>query len=379
MSASPPGSVSGPLRIREVRLQNFRNIPQAAVDFPPDRPVFILGPNGQGKTNLLEAIGLITALRSFRTHEIPPLLHWGTSEAGVRVLLDHPVRGETEFYLTLAKGRKHLRVDGEEITRLGSILGLFPTVAFSSQDIQLLRGAPLGRRQFLDLSLSATDATYYSTLRRYHGALKERNQLLKQGADPSLTRAFDAILLPAGAALMEKRRAGLAAFASDLEEAYRRISPTAEEPELRYAPDISGASADTWQQTLESARLRDREVGTTTRGPHRDDWELRLKGHAARPFASEGQQRGLVLALRVAQARWFARHGGAHPVILADDILGELDPQRRERFWKALDHPAQIIATGTALPGGNPGEAWAVIEVAAGQFHAIAPQSPPHT
>ena len=356
------------MRILSLHLRDFRNIPEAHVDL--DAPaVFIAGANGQGKTNLLEALGLLAALRSFRAGERRALIRWEAGEAGVRVELEHDTQGETEVAMTLRSGALTVTVDGERVERLTGFLGIFPVVAFTSQDIQILRGAPQGRRQFMDLSFSMVDAAYLEALRRYHGALRERNRLLKSRAARSVRAAFEAVLVPEGARLMAKRAEALRHFAAELARAYGHIAPREEIPELIYRPCVKGAGEeDVLRAALADARERDEATGTTTVGPHRDDFALRLFEHNARDYGSEGQQRGLVLSLRLAQAQWFGAHTGVRPVILADDILGELDPVRRERFWRALPQDAQIIATGTALPEGGPWGEWAVYSVEDGVF-----------
>ncbi|MCC5808267.1 MAG: DNA replication and repair protein RecF [Opitutales bacterium] len=355
------------MRFRSLHLRDFRNIPEAHVDL--DAPaVFIAGANGQGKTNLLEALGLLAALRSFRAGDRRALIRWGAAEAGVRVELEHDTQGETEVTMALRSGALTVAVDGERVERLTGFLGLFPVVAFSSQDIQLLRGAPQGRRQFMDLSFSMVDAEYLEALRRYHGALRERNRLLKGRAARSVRAAFEAVLIPEGARVMAKRAEALRHFAAELARAYRHIAPREESPELVYRPAVKGSGEDALRAALEGARDRDEATGTTTAGPHRDDFSLRLLDHGAREYGSEGQQRGLVLSLRLAQAQWFGTHTGVRPVILADDILGELDPVRRTRFWGALPEDAQIIATGTELPETGPWGEWAVYSVEAGAF-----------
>lgn len=355
------------MRIRSLHLRDFRNIAGAHVDL--DAPaVFIAGANGQGKTNLLEALGLLAALRSFRAGDRRALIRWGAEEAGLRVELEHDTQGETEVAMTLRSGSLAVTVDGERVERLSGFLGLFPVVAFTSQDIQVLRGPPQGRRQFMDLSFSMVDAGYLEALRRYHGALRERNRLLKNRAGRSVLAAFEAVLIPEGGRLMAKREEGLRHFAQELEKAYAHIAPGGEGAELIYRPDVRGGDGEALRAALEGARERDATMGTTTVGPHRDDFALRLFDRRAREYGSEGQQRGLVLALRLAQAQWFGAHTGVRPVILADDILGELDPARRERFWGALPRDSQIVATGTDLPKGGPWGEWGLYAVAEGAF-----------
>ncbi len=356
------------MRLLRLSLQQVRNVPFAAIDFHGLRHFFV-GENGQGKTNLLEAAGFLTALRSFRTADPRLMIAHGQPEAAIACSVDHEKRGRTEITVRLRQGSREVWLDQERVTRLGDFLGQFPTVVFSSQDQQLLRGAPAGRRRWLDLTLAAMDGAYLAALQRYHRALADRNRLLKQGAPADQLEAFERPLARDGAALMAARTAGLAALATDLTEAYARIADAAEPAGFAYAPDLPGADEAALRARFVAARPRELAMKTTLTGPHRDDFDFTLHGRAAKDFASEGQQRSLVIALRLAQAAYFLRQGGVQPVLLADDVLGELDPGRRRRFWSAIPAGHQVIATGTSLPAADEGGGqWEIFRVAAGQF-----------
>jgi DNA replication and repair protein RecF len=157
-----------------------------------------------------------------------------------------------------------------------------------------------------------------------------------------------------------------------LKSGYARISDDAEPAALVYDPNFHDASAEALLARLESGRARDQQFRTTLVGPHRDDFHFSVRQTAAKDFASEGQQRSLVLALRLAQAAWFHEKSGVRPVLLADDVLGELDPGRRSRFWSAIDPESQIIATGTHLPDAELGT-WQMFEVNDGAFSEKVP------
>jgi DNA replication and repair protein RecF len=359
------------MRIRHLALQHFRNLELTRLELGGGR-LFLLGPNGMGKTNFLEALGFITALRSFRSSESRVLIAQGQGEATLVFELEHERQGATRLQITLRGDGKEVTVDETRVGRLADFVGLFPTVVFSSQDHQLIRGAPGGRRRWLDLSLSAVDADYLRALQAYHRALEDRNTLLKRGTQGAELTAFDRAMAPAASLIVARRAAGLAAFAQSLTEAYALIADHAEPAAFAYAPDWEGGSAEAFVERLAKNRERDLRQRSTSCGPHRDDFEFTLQGRQAKDFASEGQQRLLVIALRLAQAAWFREKSGLRPVILADDVVGELDPQRRARFWKAIDPEAQIIATGTELPPELPGD-WRVLRVENG---ALVPHAP---
>jgi len=359
------------MRLRKLTLRHFRNVGFAALEFTGRRH-FLVGGNGHGKTSLLEAAGFITALRSFRTAEPKVLVSHGQHTAAVACVVEHERQGETHVTIKLRHDGKELWCDQGRVTRLADYLGKFPTVVFSSQDLQLVRGSPAGRRRWLDLTLAAMDAVYLRALQTYSRALAERNALLKAGAADRAAfngqlGAFEQTLAPAAAELIGLRETGLRALGATLRTTYTQLCDGAEPASLVYEPNFAEADAEALLARLEAGRARDMQFRTTLVGPHRDDFHFTVRHTAAKEFASEGQQRSLVLALRLAQAAWFREKSGVCPVLLCDDVLGELDPERRRRFWAAVDHESQVIATGTSLPAADLG-AWQVFEVADGQF-----------
>ncbi len=355
------------MRLRKLTLRHFRNVGFAALEFS-GRQAFLVGPNGQGKTNLLEAAGYVTALRSFRTTDNKLLLGIGHTCAAIACELDHEVQGETQVTIKLRPDGKELWCDQARVTKLADYLGKFPTVVFSSQDLQLVRGSPAGRRRWLDLTLAAMDAGYLRALQTTTRALAERNALLKTGrASAAELGAFEQTLAPAAAELIARRSEGLAALGRLMAAAYGLLTDDTEGAAIVYEPNFAEPAAEALLARLEAGRARDQQFRTTLVGPHRDDFLFKVKRTAAKDFGSEGQQRAAVLALRLAQAAWFQMKSGVRPVILADDVLGELDPVRRARFWAAIDPAAQVIATGTHLPEGDFG-AWQVFDVNDGAF-----------
>ncbi len=355
------------MRLRKITLRHFRNVGFATLELA-GRQQYLVGANGQGKTNLLEAAGFLTALRSFRAADPKPLIGHGQNVAAIAADLDHERQGATQVTVKLRRDGKELWCDQARVTRLADHLGKFPTVVFSSQDLLLVRGAPAARRRWLDLTLAAMDAGYLRVLQTYARALAERNALLRSGrAADGPHSAVEQLRAPAAAELVARRTAAVRELAASLAQAYAQVCDSAEPAAITYEPNCAEASAEALLARLESGRARDLQFRTTLTGPHRDDFQFHVRGTAAKDFASEGQQRSLVLALRLAQAAWFHARSGIRPVLLADDVLGELDPERRRRFWAAVDPEAQIIATGTSLPDVARGD-WQVFTVADGTF-----------
>lgn len=350
--------------LTKLTIQNFRNISLAELSFTGRRH-FLLGGNGQGKTNLLEATGYVTALRSFRTAEHRLLIRRGESEAAIAYLFEHDELGETPVQVRIQSGSRRVRIDQERVPRLADIIGKFPAVVFSSDDIQLVRGSPSGRRRWMDLVLAAGDKNYFQALQRYHRALQSRNSLLKQRASIPEIEAFEAIMAPLAELLLQLRRTHLGALIPHLERHYEQITGGNEVGLLQYRPDLSLETTEEILRYWSDGRLKDLQYGVTQRGPHRDELVFQVNGRSARDYGSEGQQRGLVLALRLAQIDYFREALRMLPILLADDIVNELDPRRRECFWQAIGDEMQLIATGTSLPGGD---GWQVFDVDDGAF-----------
>jgi len=361
----------GHMRLRTLTLRHFRNVAFARLDFVGRRQFFV-GQNGQGKTNLLEAAGYLTAARSFRTAESATLLMHGQTTAAVACTLEHSRLGETQVTIKVHRHSKELWCDQTRVTRLADYLGKFPTVVFSSQDLQLVRGAPAGRRRWLDLTLAAMYGSYLQALQTYTRALAERNALLKKGgAVVAQLEAFERVLAPAASELIARRITGLQSIGTAMAAGYQKLCDGTEPADLVYVPDFPQSDVEALLARWAAGRARDLAMRSTNMGPHRDDFVLKVDGQEAKDFGSEGQQRSAVLALRLAQAAWFQAKSGVRPVLLADDVLGELDPGRRRKFWAAIDPESQILATGTTLPDAELG-AWEIFRVKDGDFQTEA-------
>ncbi len=361
------------MHISRLRAANFRNIEFADLDFGESRRIFLVGKNGQGKTNLLETVSLLTALRSFRTRDSRILVRGGCKTAQIFIALEHEREGRTELTFSFgANGSKNAEIGaGTPVRKLSDFVGRFPAVVFSSDDIALLRGAPSGRRRWLDLTFSTIDSEYFLRLQNYHRALESRNRLLKdsRSADSQL-EAFEKILAENGARLVEIRSREMHNAAKLFSETVARISrDESERSEIAYEPSAAATSAAEWTEIFRRSRAQDRLLRATQKGPHRDDFRFLIRGRAAADFASEGQQRGMTLALGLAQLALFRERLGIAPVVLADDVLGELDAERKAGFWAAVGTDLQVIATGTQAP--ERAEAWSVFVADAGKYTRI--------
>jgi DNA replication and repair protein RecF len=369
MDSHAADRLTGAVRFTSVTLQGFRNLALAEVRLE-GRRTFLLGANAQGKTNVLEALGYVTALRSFRGAETRALIGLGQPQAGLAFGVEHERFGGSRITVTLTPDGREVMWEQGRVTRLADFIGKFPTVVFSSHDNQFLRGAPALRRRWLDLTLAAMDTAYLTALQSFTRAVVERNILLKQGGhDAGALEAFEHELAEHAVGLVVKRAARLGELDGFFRTAHARLVPEGETAGLIYAPDTMAATAADFAGLMRQSRPRDTLLKSTERGPHRDDLDLLLNGRPAKQFASEGQQRCLVIALRLAQAAYFRAKGGVTPVLLCDDVLGELDPERREKFWASLEGEPQVFATGTSRPAAG---GWQVLTVANGMIAAQA-------
>lgn len=333
------------MRFKAVHLENFRNYDQKSFEFKGAETA-IIGPNGMGKTNLLEALSLVSSLKSFRTKETKHLIRHGQTLAQLRYEIEHPKEGECELLLRLQANSKQVVLNGTPIKRIGELVGLFPTVTLHSEDLQLIRGAPALRRRYLDYTLSFTSPGYFEHLRSFHQALGQRNALLRRGRfDEASLRSFDVLLAEHALPLHTARVDFCAAVQGVIEQSLEALSDRVAGVELVLQSSVGIERAEDFLEHLSRTRKQDEALGHTSKGPHRDDWVLKLSEQSARQFASEGQQRLLALALELAQAALIEERMGVSPVILADDVLAPLDEGHRERVRKALQGKGQLVLT----------------------------------
>jgi DNA replication and repair protein RecF len=300
----------------------------------------IVGPNAAGKTSLLEAACVLLRLQSPRTTRLGDLIQHGARG----LLVDgHARHRHLQFYYSPA--RKKLALDSVEQKSASDYLRTGRVVWFSNTDIELIRGASDVRRRFLDFVASQSVPGYRPALLDYARALRARNLLLKQPVPRwKEIAAFDAPLVQAGDLLQQARQLLCTSLRPLLQLAHTGISGGAERIDAVY----SRGCGENFATALEASRGDDARLRQTNVGPHRDDWELILQGHPA-SLGSEGQQRTFALALRLAAARYLEAHFGEAPLLLLDDIFGELDLKRRAALMAELPRQAQQIATTTQL------------------------------
>ena len=356
------------VKINFVRLENFRNIGFADVSL--DCPnVWICGKNAQGKTNLLEALGMLCALRSFRTSEMSATVACGSSEARVLAGISHEKFGDCQVLLSISAKRRAFI--GEEEIKFSDFIGRFPVLAMGNEDVKLLRGSPEVRRRDADMFISSIDGGYFAALRTYHNALAHRNALLRDGCqDPRVYSPFETQMAEAAKTLFDSRREVLGKLGELATQKYEILArENGESADIKIKPNCEVETAQSLLDVLEKNRPRDIERRTTSHGPHRDDFKILVVGRDAKTYASEGQQRSAVIALKLAQFDILRDVLGVRPVLLCDDILGELDASRRAAFWECVDPEAQVAATSTeSAPDDALRGRWLTISVKSGEF-----------
>jgi DNA replication and repair protein RecF len=342
----------------ELRLRDYRNFEELRLELPPAGAA-IIGDNGSGKTNLVEALYYLEIFRSFRGAADEQLVRFGAGAFFIRGVFEE-IAGTRRVELTAAyeprTRTKRVTVDGVEPERIGDALGRVGAVVFSPSDVEIVAGGPGGRRRFLDIVLSLNVPGYLAALQRYRQLLRHRNAMLRAGSADLLIESFDAQLVEHGTRLMLARRLWVAEHAARFAVLYREISDGLC-AQLAYAPDVAlegddPAAAETaFRARLERVARSERERGITLAGPHRDDLAITLGLDEAavdlRQYGSGGQLRTAAIALRLIESDTVLAARGHRPLMLLDDVFAELDPGRSQRILRLFQEGAhgQVLLT----------------------------------
>ncbi|MFN7133485.1 MAG: DNA replication/repair protein RecF, partial [Myxococcales bacterium] len=330
------------MRLLALEIQDLRNIAHAVLT-PAEQATLVVGPNGQGKTNLLEALYVLATLRPLRANRFSELVRFGQERARVagRFLLGG---AERVISVEIAGGTREAFVDGKPARSLGEYFGGVSVVAFTPDDLAAVKGGPDLRRRLLDRAVFNRFPAHLEASREYARALKGRNKLLKERAAPALLDVWNEALAKAGARVVSRRRALVNELSGRAAAACEAIARGDGGLEVDYAPSgVPAGALDDEAQVREalyavlSARTgADLERGFTSVGPHTDDLDLVLNGRAARSYASQGQQRAIVLAFKIAEIENLQATLGRPPLLLLDDVSSELDPARNAFLMEYL-------------------------------------------
>ena len=336
--------------VTQVKLNNFRNYADKVFEFSKGLNV-IVGPNATGKTNLLESVymcGLGTSPRVTRDKDV---IKWGEKGAFIHLELQTRFRKHTVDMFIDCKEKKRVAIDSIPITRLAQLIGTLGIVFFSPDELKLVKDAPVERRRFMDVSLSQQSSKYLFALSRYNAVLLRRNKLLKTlspGEDlKNSLQVWDIQLAEEGARVIKARYA----FARELKKFAAQkhvvLSGGRETLSLEYESDVADGDekliAEALSQKLFMSYDKDCSLQYTTVGPHKDDIKISLDGIDVRKFGSQGQQRTAALSLKLAEISLFKDNMGEEPVLLLDDVLSELDEDRRKTLLKETSAFQTII------------------------------------
>ena len=339
--------------IQHLELTNFRIYAATTIDLTAGVTA-VVGNNGQGKTNLVEALGYLATLKSFRGVPTEALIRTGCESAVLRATVVHAdgreVLIETELLRT---GRNRSLVNKQRLARSRDLLGVVRTTVFSPEDLELVKAAPSVRRDFVDDALVALQPKLDVLCSEIEKVLRQRNSLLKQAGGrlspdiASTLDVWDAKLAELGSELGDERSRLIAQISPRVSKAYEELAEKNTPIGLVYEPE--------WRRIglaneLQTCRLDDIRRGTSTVGPHRDDIDLLINGLPARTHASQGEQRTLALAMRLAVHRMVTEEFGSPPVLILDDVLSELDPGRAAALLRHFPEGQVLITTAGYLP-----------------------------
>ncbi|MDP9202771.1 MAG: DNA replication and repair protein RecF [Gemmatimonadota bacterium] len=329
------------IRLDSISVRDFRNLERVDLQLPADG-VAIIGDNGHGKTNLLEAIYYLQILRSIRDARDQDLTRFDTAGFHIAAKVHEPAEREISVGFERSTRRKKVMIDGVQPRRLSDALGSFPSVMFSPRDLELVSGAPSERRRYLDLVLALSDRKYLHALQHYRANLARRNAALRnatrRGASDAEVSVWEPALAEHGSRLIEARARWVTDSAPEFARLAEEIGEMGE-ARIRYLSPFAESEArhDVLLAAFEEKRGLDMRRGLTHVGPHRDDLELTLDGRDLRLFGSAGQQRTAAIALRMLEAATLRDHAGAEPVLLLDDPFAELDIRRAARILLMLE------------------------------------------
>ncbi|AFY40004.1 DNA replication and repair protein RecF [[Leptolyngbya] sp. PCC 7376] len=352
--------------LKSLHLRNFRNYREQYIDFTAQKTILI-GNNAQGKSNLLEAVELLSTLKTHRTSRDADLVLQPESSGSLQAVISREY-GDSELNAVLrTKGRRTLVLNGETVRRQMDALGILNSVQFSCLDLDLVRGGPDYRRNWIDGLLVQLEPLYAHISQQYQQVLRQRNALLKrirkltqEGVSLSSDalqelQLWDLQLAAAGSRVTRRRSRSLARLIPLAQKWHREISSHTENLVITYSPNVVWTEDEpesvqqAFLEKIEQRRTAEKHQGSSMVGTHRDEIEFEINGTPARFYGSQGQQRTLVLALKLAELQLIEEVVGEPPLLLLDDVLAELDPSRQNQLLDTIQSRFQTIITTTHL------------------------------
>ena len=349
--------------LKRLSLSHYRNYD--TVELATDRGVNIfVGPNAQGKTNLLESIYVLALTKSHRTHQDKELIQWNRDMAMARCELEKTYGTCTLELLITPQGKK-AKVNGLEQKKLSGFIGTMNVVMFAPEDLNIVKGSPVVRRRFLDMEIGQVYPAYLYELSQYQKVLAQRNNWLRQmvrepSVDNALFDVWNEQLAGLGTKIMKKRQHFIQKLQQWAEKIHSSITDGSEQIAIAYRPslgfDVSAEEPVLFRQfMLKLSQVKEQEIrrGVTLYGPHRDDLSFFINGKEAQTYGSQGQQRTVALSLKLAEIELIREEAGEYPILLLDDVLSELDKNRQNQLIATFRRKVQTFITTTGIEGVN--------------------------
>ncbi len=327
--------------INKIYLENFRNYDSEVIELNKEKNVFF-GLNGQGKTNIIEAIYYFCTCKSFRSVHDREVIKFGRDYSHIKIEFESKKRDNTaDIYIT---DKKSVKFNGVNLEKLSEMVGIANMVIFTPEHLNLIKDGPGVRRSFLDVFISQIKPTYFKHLMTYYHILKQRNNILKNKKMLSQIDVWDEKLAEAGVVLCKERQEALKV----IDKYIAQYKTEEEDLSIEYISGIKGDFTDkeNFLNQLKSSLQRDLEKGITMTGPHRDDFDVLLNGKSLKKYGSQGQMRTAVLKIKLSECEIIKSITGEEPLLLLDDVLSELDEHRRKYFTENING-RQVIITCT--------------------------------
>ncbi|MBP1153247.1 MULTISPECIES: DNA replication/repair protein RecF [unclassified Paenibacillus] len=346
------------MQLKRLLVQHYRNYEQ--IEFQTDSMVnIIVGPNAQGKTNLLESIFVLALTKSHRTNQDKELIRWNEKTASLHAEIEKRY-GTLQLDLTISQQGKRAKINGLEQKKLSNFIGSMNVVMFAPEDLEIVKGSPSVRRRFLDMEIGQVHPAYLYDLSQYNKVLQQRNNYLKQlfsssGAAP-LLEVWNEQLAQFGIKIMKKRQSFIKKLQTWAEKIHAGITNGTERLRIEYdstfADSLEEEEAVLFDQfMIKLSQVRDQEIrrGVTMAGPHRDDLRFYINDKEAQTFGSQGQQRTTALSLKLAEIELIREEVGEYPLLLLDDVLSELDQYRQTQLIETFQRKVQTFITTTGI------------------------------
>lgn len=346
--------------LKSLRLKHYRNYDQVELETRSKVNLFI-GPNAQGKTNLLESIYVMALTKSHRTTKDRELIQWNEEATHLHGLIERKY-GDCQLDLSLSHQGKKAKINGLEQKKLSNFVGAFNVVMFAPEDLEIVKGSPSVRRRFLDMEIAQVQPAYLHHLLQYQKILVQRNNLLKQlqskggKLDEAMMDVWNGQLADHGSKIMKKREAFIYKLLKWAEQIHSGITNGREQLRIVYTPSLDTDSSQDQamlfnQFMVKLSHVKEQEIrrGATLVGPHRDDLAFYINDKEVQTFGSQGQQRTTALSLKLAEIELMNEEVGEYPVLLLDDVLSELDQFRQTQLIETFQSRVQTFITTTGI------------------------------